>query len=458
MRRLQYRDISKRSDHWIEIDDHSASRLITMLRKALFSSPLRFIAMFWATSTALFFLDIYGAYTSAPNKALLLAFMTMQITMLLVIDAISAPSIKPILTSEKSAKTYFRWALIVSAILLPLNIHFYTGSQLSDFFTMLTDPVEAYARMHKALIADRSERLDFLILKLTVSWLTVALVPLAVILKNQGRLSWTAFISALSLSFVLSIFRGTDKEIGDIIIFILAGMFLKPASREKVVSSTRQSTVGFRIFSKEAFALLVVLIFFFYFFAFRKIERLSAVTFFCFENSDACMVLPDGGSSPLEFLVMMLYSYLTHGYYGLASSFDANFNPCPFIGHSSVLLYLAGFAGITCEATVLEQLNHLGWAPGASWSTGFVSLANDFGFLPTFLQIASIAIMMKVFHRSYKQHGCIISGVLFSLNFFILFYMVANLQLQQVGDQYFGYIFLNIFAFLILLLKSRRQI
>lgn len=429
-----------------------------MLRKAIFSSPLRLIAVFWAASTALFFLDIYGAYTSAPNKALLLAFMTMQITMLLVIDAIHIPGVKPILTSEKGAKTYFRWALVVSAIMLPLNIHFYSGSQLSDFFTMLTDPVNAYARMHETVSADRSERLEFLILKLTVSWLTVALVPLAVILKNQGRISWTAFVFALSLSFILSVFRGTDKEVGDIIIFLLAGMFLKPASREKVVSSTRRSTGGFRILSKEAFVLVVGLIGFFYFFAFRKSERLSAMTVFCFANTDACMSLPAEGSSPLGFLATMLYSYLTHGYYGLAASFDAAWEPCPFIGHSSVLLYLSGLAGITCESTVLEQLNHLGWTSKGAWSTGFVQLANDFGLLATFLQIAMIAIMMKIFHRSYHRHGCVVSGILFSLNFFILFYMVANLQLHQVGEQYFGYIFLNLFSFLIILNKEKRTI
>ncbi len=422
-----------------------------MFKRLFLKSPLRLIAAFWAAAVILFFFDFYGAYATAPNKLFVAVYVALQILLLLWIDRVKVPRLRPTMTSQRNARIYFFVALVVSMVVLPLNIYNYAGAQISEFGAMLADPAAAYERMRLAVSVDRSERFDFLLLKLSISWLTVALVPLAIILRQRRLISLPIFFLALSLPFIQSVFRGTDKETGDILVFLIAGLFIRPLA-ENVTTQAASAKRRLRLFSPRMLPPLLGGAVFLYFMATRKGERLSEMTYFCFHNSDACMTMPNPADDALAFLLANAYLYVTHSFYGLGTALNADPVMCPLVGHSAVLMYLFG-ASLGCETTILSQLDNLGWASTASWSTGFVQLANDYGFLGTFVQIALHAFALKVFHRTYQQNGDFISGVLFILNFFVLFYMVANLQLQQVGDNYFGYMFLNLFVVLGMLRK-----
>jgi hypothetical protein len=411
--------------------------------------PLKIIATFWGLTLFLFYLDLYNAYGSAPNKILLFLFMVPNILILLAVQKTNFGVLPAIMPSLPNALRYFRVAFLASLLLLPLNIFFYTGSGLREFFVLFSDPLEAYSRMHQSVSGDRSERLGFLLLKLSLSWLLVGLVPLGIILHKRGQIKTATLLATLLIFFVLSVFRGTDKELADIMIFLLAGSFL---ASPKIAPKTKSKPL--KILSRQTLVLSFGSAVFLYFFAFRKSERLTNLTVHCFQNTSVCMDIPSTEVNPVQFLIMMLYRYATHGYYGLAASFDAQYAVCPFIGDSRVMRYIFEQFGVTCSNTITEQLGNVGWTSSGAWSTGFTQLANNFGHIPVYLYILCFAISLKAFYSTYLQHSCYLSGVMYMLNFFILFYMVGNLQIQQVGEQYFGYLILNAYVFLVLISKS----
>lgn len=414
--------------------------------------PLRMIALFWSATLFLFYVDLLGAYGAAPNKLLLLLFMLPHISILLFINYVKVPSIPALMVDQNKTIIYFKVSLLVSGLMLPLNIYFYTGSSLSEFTTLLTDPLEAYGRMHLKVSDGRSERTGFLVLKLLLSWITVCTVPLAIILHRNKIISIYTLFLALVLSFILSVFRGTDKELADIMVFFVGSLFLGRATVKSEVGSV--GTEKFKLISKQGMLIFSASAVFLYFFVFRKSERLAEITVHCFQNTSVCMNIESSQTSPATFLFTMLYRYATHGYYGLAASFDTLWAPCPFTGHSRVLTYLSELFGNACAGGLIEQLDTVGWTSRGAWSTGFTQLAADFGHLATYMHVIFFALSLKIFHRSFVTSGCYLSGVLYLLNFFILFYMVGNLQLQQVGEQYFGYIFLNTFALAVVLKRN----
>lgn len=415
--------------------------------------PLRIIAIFWSLTLALFYFDPFDVYVNAPNELLLLLFITLNVTILLVVSHVNIGILPPLMADSKSAMLFFRWSFFVSIIFLPFNIHVYTGSSLGDFTLLLSDPVQAYSRMHLAVGADRSERLSFLLVKLTVCWLTVALVPLAILLHKNRQISLPTFIGVLAVSFILSVFRGTDKELADIMIFLIGSMFINSPQVVK-----REPRKKLRLLSRQSLLVGAGGMVFLYFFAFRKSERLANLSVHCFQNTDVCMEYPSSEASPLGYLVMLLFRYATHGYYGLAASFDAIWTPCPLIGDSRVMQYIVGNFGLRCETTITQQLDNLGWTSVGAWSTGFTQLANNFGHVGVFFYILFFAVVLKVFHKTYARTGCYLCGIMYFLNFFILFYMPANLQLQQVGEQYFGYLVLNAVVFTMIISKQARTL
>ena len=399
--------------------------------------PFKAIVGLWSASLLFYIWDPYVVYRPHPNLGVLVTFIMLNVFILIVVDRTNNKKLPAFLVSNNSAKTLFKLALLVSVVFLPINIRVYTGSSLSDFTLLLTDPVEAYGRMHLAVSADRSERVGFLMAKLSVSWLTVMLLPLAILLHMKRQISSLTLIFAVSISFVLSVFRGTDKELADIMIFLIAGRLLQTNS----VSIMQK--FKFKLLSKESAIFAAGSVVFVYFFLFRKSERLANLTYHCFQNTDVCMDYAANSASPFRYLSMLLYRYATHGYYGLSTSFDANQVSCPLIGDSRVLQYIAGTFGIFCETTITTQLDYLGWTSKGAWSTGFTQLANNLGHFGVFLYIAFFAFSLKLFLNSFRNNQCYLSGVMYMLNFFILFYMIGNLQLQQIGEQYFGYLILN---------------
>lgn len=416
--------------------------------------PLRLIALIWTTTLALFYLDLLGAYENARNELILLIFMIVNIGTLLLINYIRVPTFAPILTDNKSTLKFFRWSLGVSLIILPVNIYIYTGASISEFIYLLQNPAVAYTRMHFEIGAERTERIHFLLVKLAVSWLTVAMVPLAIILHRMGAISTPRFVLALSCSFILSVFRGTDKEIADIGIYILGGLFIPSAkflNAKNQPSKVKKKSLLYWLF------LAIFGIFFIYIFFFRKQERLANITNHCFYGTNVCTIVDQDRITPFEFLFSMIYRYFTHGYYGLSASFDAVQNICPMIGHSRTLEYFASIVGYTCSDTIMDQLPKLGWTDRGAWSTGFTQLANDFGHFGVLPAIIFFAVLLKIFYKTFIKSKCFISGILFMIHFYILAYMIGNLQLQQSGESYFGYLFLMLFLFIYQIMYKLRR-
>lgn len=409
--------------------------------------PLLIVVLFWTGTLLLYMIDVFGVYADARNNLLLLTFVTLHILILIGVNYLRASHITPVLTDHRSAVRLFYVSLLISSLMLPYNVYYYTGASFTDFFTLFSDPMLAYSKMQIAVAGDRSERIEFLMVKIALSGITILLVPLAIILKKSRFISLPTMIFALSMSFILSVFRGTDKEVGDIVIFMIAGVFLTAPT----AASARQHYLvpkksKQRFLSKWIMATVGVVIFL-TLFSFRKGERLANLSYHCFTNTNICMEYPPPGENPLQFVFTLLYRYTTQGYYGLSTTFDATTTYCPFIGHSKVLSYFAELFGTSCVNTIHEQVNNLGWSSRGAWSTGFTSLANDFGHAGTYLYVLFFALSLKIFYHTYTVQRCYISGVLYMLNFFILFYMPCNLQLQQVGEQYFGYIILNLVVF-----------
>lgn len=407
---------------------------------------LRFIALWWVFVLLAYSLNLFSIYPEQPNHTQLIYFILVQSFGLVLVSYLRMPKGVGVIVKHTHARLYFVGSLLVSVAVLPLSVSAYTGANLSDLPALMFNPQDAYFNLQNTVSDNRSERAGLLLVKFITSWLLVALIPLALLLYTNKKIGSTLLILAILVPLIMSVFRGTDKEIVDIAIF-LVGVSLLGRINAPTPFALRAYFLKI-IFSKWTLLLVPLTLISFIVFWFRKSSRLGGVVEHCIQNTDACI----SNQSAISFPFAMLYRYVTHGMNGLAVSFDAISNPCPLVGSSRTVEYLAQFLDIYCDNKITDQLTQLGWTSRGAWSTGFVELANNFGHNFVIIQIFIFAIILKYSGNIYKEEGCYLSGVVFLLNFHILFYMIANLNIFQSGESFAGYVILN-FWFVVMQFK-----
>lgn len=333
-------------------------------------------------------------------------------------------------------------AAFLSVLILPASVYVYTGKSILDI-GVIFDQNAAYMSLADVAESDDSgARKVISLLRGLVAPLTLTAVNLAAYywpsLKRSERIC--AFLVASSY-IIFSAFRGTDKEIGDLLVLILTGGIARLAYLHSNVQP-----ISTRNLVKSAGLGFILVAVFIVIFVLRKSDRLGGFVGFCLYSEVACFEATgnDDLSDIWDFGAAMFSSYLAQGYYGLSVALSIDGDWTWGIGHSRPLLTLFGLVIDTqtlYEKGLMAQLRVAGWDDRYVWSSIFPALASDLGFagVPVFFMVVG-AIYGRAWISLIKR-GEAVAVVTFSLLTILVLYTPANHQLAQSLDFYFASIF-----------------
>ncbi len=333
-------------------------------------------------------------------------------------------------------------ATFFSVSILPASVYVYTGKSILDLGVIL-DQNAAYMSLADVIEGgDTGTRKIVSLLRGLVAPLTLTAVNLAAFYWPLLKKSEKICAVLVATTYILfSAFRGTDKEIGDLLVLILTGLIARLAYLHSNVKP-----INARSLAKTATLAFILVTVFIVVFVLRKSERLGGFVAFCLYGDVACYE-PSGNddlSDVLGFGAAMFASYLGQGYYGLSVALSTNGDWTWGIGHSRPLLTLFGLVFDTqtlYEQGLMAQLRDAGWDDRYVWSSIFPALASDLGFagVPVFFTVIG-AIYGRSWIRLIKR-GEAVAVVSFSLLTILVLYTPANHQLAQSFDFYFASIF-----------------
>jgi hypothetical protein len=243
----------------------------------------------------------------------------------------------------------------------------------------------------------------------------------------------------------LSLLRGTDKEIFDIII-ICGGLGLISFWRNNLNHEGRLR-VPVRSILSILTIVLILSVALLIIFSQRKFERMGSADAFCFVDGLICADYSGAIISSLpnfvQFGLSMVTFYLANGYYGLSLALSQPYEFSYGIGHSSALLSLAErISGTTIafDSTLISKVSDAGWDHKYYWSTFFPWIASDVGF---FGSLVVLGIISRWFRQAwldavYAKNDA--AAVVFVLLCVLFFYLPANNQITQTFDSYFSFL------------------
>jgi hypothetical protein len=348
------------------------------------------------------------------------------------------------LSSEVHLKTVrhmIRVGFWLALLLLPFSISVYTGKSIFDIASVL-DQNAVYTSLGEAFEEESMTRKLLSLIRGLVAPVTIAVIPLAAFYWSQLGTGTRTFAVGTVITYMLfSAFRGTDKEMGDLVILSLSGILVRTvfvSVRGKQVSKRRiLRSAGF----VGAFIGLFVILF-----VFRKSERMGGFVPFCLYGEVACFEPTNSSelSDIISFGMAMFSAYFVQGYYGLSLALKLDYEWTYGIGHSQPLQSIASLffnVGPIYERGLMAQLQTVGWHDRFVWSSIFPSLASDI----TFLGIPFLFLFIgSVYGRSWLSavsKGRLESVVLFALLTILVIYIPANNQIAQSFDLYFATLF-----------------
>lgn len=334
----------------------------------------------------------------------------------------------------------------VVALQVPITLT-YTGKYPWEVIGAMGDQRVVYEEMLEQLTATQGERFYLPLIRSLVMPLFVVGVGYGLMNFNSlGRLQKTLLLVGLMCPVNLSLLRGTDKEIADLIIIIL-GFLLVAYCRNFLRSdfvARRPTSLGARRFKVMAFVAIVL---FFFFFSYRKYQRLDGIIDFCVMDGGICAdysgpilsLLPDF----IAFGLAMISAYLTNGYYGLSLALDLPFESALGIGHSSALLSLyerLSGSSVLWDKTYIARISDMGWDHRYYWASLYTWLANDVHFFGALVVVGYLARWFRQAWRDAIYSHNDSAAVVFVLICIAFVYLPANNQIGQTFDLYFSFV------------------
>lgn len=229
----------------------------------------------------------------------------------------------------------------------------------------------------------------------------------------------------LLLFIVLSLKTGTDKEIGDIIIFLIG--FIIIYFVENKVSLKRKLTF---VFGALSFAVPAFLLF-----TERKLSRGAPILTDGINMVDTNNVLIRFFSRGLKNGIIVLSSYLTQGYYANSLVIGEKFSSTYGFGHSLFLLsnlkrrISPELYSILFESSYLNIATQKGWDYMSKWHSIYVWIASDIGFIGCLFFMFFIGFLFSISFVILIKKNEILSLLVFNLMLILIFYIPANNQL-----------------------------
>lgn len=287
------------------------------------------------------------------------------------------PSVPPNVTIVPQTRVGARVVVTCHAVVTFIYLAAITGRSvlsLSAYSLNFGDVYAAYGRSIASLNASMGIQI--------VTLLKACLFPLALVIFisrfRTDKLIVGLFLGPMLIS---SLFRGTDREVIDVLILLLVAALL-----HRLVSSRVAAILGL-----VPVALAVFLI--------RRMERFGGDLPACLPDSGVCFNYESQVAKifgdRVEALFVFITNYLTNGYQGLAYAFRLHWQPNWGLGQWPPLKRTAcSGLHIGCSLGDYQQsLTSAGWNASARWTTAYTVLANDFSFwlVPVWVLVLGIA-------------------------------------------------------------------
>ncbi|QKE85633.1 hypothetical protein [Arthrobacter sp. NEB 688] len=251
-----------------------------------------------------------------------------------------------------------------------------------------------------------------------VTLLKAVVFPFALVtFFDRFRRDKVVVVGFLAPMAVSSIFRGTDKEVLDILLLLLVAMFC------------------YRLLTWKSVATLALVPLAGALFVTRRLGRFDGSLPTCLPESSACF---DYGSQVAQALgaraeIFSVFgtNYLTNGYQGLAYAFSLPWTPNFGLGHLPPVKRVLCSASETLCSTADYQsaLTTFGWDTSARWTTAFPVLANDLSFWLVPLYTAFLGIVLARCLAGWRsgRDPRAAAGILLVTMFWV--YSSANMQI-----------------------------
>ena len=356
-------------------------------------------------------------------------------------------------TARPSTLTFTRTVFIFGAVLAVLilipSAYYYTGKLPWEFLAAIADQRGAYSSLAEQLAATEGQRGPIIAIRALTMPLVWAVIPFGVIYWSRMGWIYRALLASTVLcSLIFSALRGTDREIGDLLIVsgsayaVAVGRRMFDTAASPGRSMRKSSGVVARRWRAAAIAALALAVSGSVFVE-RKEDRMSNINAFCFLNSGACAnydhPLVSGMNDSGRFATSMTAAYVTNGYYGLSLALQKPFIPSWGLGHSPAISRIFDVLGGNDEVRT-RTFNYRnideGWPQEYYWSTMLTSLANDVSFPGA---IVLMGLFGWVWGRSWMD--AVIArndsaAIVFCLATFSVLYFPANLQILQTLEGY----------------------
>jgi hypothetical protein len=334
---------------------------------------------------------------------------------------------------------------IATVVLMFPAAFIYTGKMPWQIFEALQDQSEAYLELQRNLnLTTLDDRAALAVIRAAVAPLALATIPLGIIHWRKLSSVLRVLVGAAILSnIVLSILRGTDREIADLVIVGFSA-FLIVVARSLI---GRKATLLSELKRRRLLIFLAVAVFAIAaaLFVDRKEQRVGDVDQVCVGDTPICAnydrPLSDQLDDRAKFALSMSALYFGQGYYGLSLALAKDFQTTWGLGHSLALMsYYSAFKGNEdlYERSYTFRLRDDGWSDLGQWSTMFPWIANDVGF-PGVPFV--VGLLGWIWGKSWKDA---VFGknepaaIVFVFMMLMVFYMPANNQLTQTIDVYFA--------------------
>lgn len=342
-------------------------------------------------------------------------------------------------------RLFFRIGSIFSIALVSPATWVYTGKWPWEILSVLGDQGLAYREMLAALDADESGIRGYLaIVRAVFAPFVYCVVPFAILKWKELRRFDVLLLAAHICSIlVFSFMRGTDRETGELVIFLLATLLIAICRLAVDRGRFPFKLSTFFISSVVLFCVLSAAIFLF---VDRKESRMGGSENFCVAGGVVCSVR-EPNQDPLDakvsFGAEIFTGYLAQGYYGLSLALNEDFSPTFGLGHSAFLMsaYTKLFDQTIYQRSYLYKVGKAGWDDKAQWSTIFSWLASDVSFPVVPVVMAILGFLWGCAWKSAVLCKSDTGALVFLFLSLSVLYIPANNQLTQTLDSYFAFLF-----------------
>ncbi len=347
----------------------------------------------------------------------------------------------------KSRNTILLIGGLSSILLLYPTAQIYTGRAPWEVLQALSDQREAYSKLREQLELTQDSRGLMILARALFGPFMFAVLPLGILCwRNLSTATRFLFIGTILSSMILSVLRGTTRELADLVIVGGAAFLISIYRQSKTMPRFSQhwpKIVAGCVLTLGVLAALTG----------RVEARLGgSASSLCIGGGYVCANYDGPVYRDLPPIIISaigsLTGYLSQGYYGLSLALQHDFVPTWGLGHSPIVgsLYrMQGGDAAYLNSTYIERLNQDAWSSDSHWSTAATWLASDVSFWGVPIILAFIGYLWG---RSWVDAVYGVNdkaAVFFCVIMMMIFYFPANNQMMGTLEAYLTTLFWGFF-------------